>query len=531
MKMSISRLFAIGVLGVVTMAGCAAADPAPAAADGQLRAAGGICPTLDYGHATAPADYYRFFDSDAKAGEYVDKIIRNGALAELSGPDARFKEIATDPHLVRLVAEVFEGFKKVFPREMEGLTTPPRVAVVESEIINAFALGPGFAEDATAPADRSPWIFLVHTAALNNGNTDSELRGLFAHELGHLILRTFLPEIQQRVRAIYMLGRQGEDGVLGAAEDDDPRVAAHVEKILELQTRIGGLPHLGFPATVKGQYSKIFDLMMRSVTAPTPESTAACTAVTTGLSELRTAQIALLPGAPLGNLVPATPTPEQRANLDALSSSIASAIPACVAAGEDEGTLMQLTAVLNKLPMEAVAPEHPDHARLIELMVDAERQVDAEAPAAPMSEKMLRAEALMRAEQIALRDDPAFPIDQIRVFDYEEDADDAAVRVLTAIGDDPLGISGFLLSTVPREAREGCVAHVAAGKPVSFGRFIDTHSPVCWRHYHAAQFSKALAACSPEATAAKVLPRGSGRASIVDRVTKPAQPGYGIGRR
>jgi hypothetical protein len=531
MRSIVSRLGLVAFVGVGAVAGCGGGDASTAVQGAEVvdRPDDAICATLDYAHAQAPADYYRFFETDAKAGAFMDAIIQQGRLADLSGPTARFKEISTDPHLVKLVQEVFDGFKKVFPKETAGLTTPPRIAVVESEIINAFALGPGFAEDASAPTDRSPWVFIVHTAALNNGNTDTELRGLFAHELGHLILRTFLPEIQRRVRSIYMLGPAGEDGILGAVQEDAPEVAAHVERILELQGRVGGLPQLGYDSTRRGHYAKVLDLMMKQVPATAPEA-AVCASVKAKVEELTDLQIALLPGAPIGNLVPATPTGEQQAKLDALSASLRTEIPRCIAPLDEAGSLLEFTAAVNKLPPEAKNPEHPDHAKLVDLTTDIEQRVDAEMPDAKIAARLIAAEPPTRAAQAALRADPAFPIDRIRVFDYEEDADDAAIRVLSSIGDDPLGISGFLLSTVAKDARDACVAHVAAGKPASFGQFIDSHAPLCWRHYHATQFAKALATCSPAAAARKVQPKGSGRESVVDRV-KPTNPGYGVGRR
>src|SRR5262249_32922579 len=152
--------------------------------------------------------------------------------------------------LTRIIGEVYAGFLRVFPHETAGMENmpAPRVAILNTDPknVNAYALGPGFAEDATAPQDKSPWLFVVHSALLAKPFTDNELRGLFAHEIGHLILRTFLPEIRQAVRAIYLTGKS-EDGVLGANQDDNPQIASHVEEILKRQDRVSGLPELGLP--------------------------------------------------------------------------------------------------------------------------------------------------------------------------------------------------------------------------------------------------------------------------------------------
>jgi hypothetical protein len=134
-------------------------------------------------HIATNADFYRQFASDDAAADYVQKLVANGRLAAQSGADAKFKEIAQDPHLLKLVADVYEGYRKVFAKETEGLATPPRVAIVESGVINAFALGPGFAENDVAQADQSPWIFMVHTALLNAPHTDTELRACLVMSL------------------------------------------------------------------------------------------------------------------------------------------------------------------------------------------------------------------------------------------------------------------------------------------------------------------------------------------------------------
>jgi hypothetical protein len=501
------------------------------AAEGALHTAAGVCATLDYGHTTTPAEFYRKFDSDEAAGTYIKKLIEQGQLAGTSGPNAAFKEISTDAHLLGLVGEVFEGFKKAFPAETAGMTDAPRVAIVQTDIVNAYAMGPGFVEDASAPRDKAPWVFIVHTALLDTPRPDNALRGLFAHELGHLILRTFLPEIRQKVRAIY-LTPQSEDGVLGADQDNDPHVQAHVEEILKRQSRVGGIADLGLPvAETLSTYPKIFKMLIGQAAQGAADPTQVCNVAKDKSVELLNAQKALIPGIALGNLVPSTPTAEQKANLDRLSNEIADALRTCLAPIADsaigKATLLELTAGLNNMEA-ALDPASPDHAKLLGLMLDAETQVDAATPDGTLIDRLLKAQEVIRKEYIALRDDPAFPVDQIRVFDYEEDADDAAARVLTKIGDDALGIGEFLLSILPDEAaRTSCLADITAHKPIAYGRFIDTHPSTCWRYYHNTQFAKALTQCAAPASG---KPRGGAPVtpSVTDRpATEMVEKGYG----
>lgn len=540
---SLSRL-GLGAAVLFSLAACsitseeAGADTPPSVHDVvNAPADQNICSTLDYGAQTPSSEYYRFFDSDAAAGTYITKLLATGQLASNSGADAKLREITSDPRLVRLVGEVFAGFKSVFPRETAFLDVAPRIAIIESDILNAFALGPGFAEEPGAPTDRSPYLFIVHTAILKKNATDTELRGLFAHELGHLLLRTFLPEIQQRVRSIYMVGKAGEDGVIGAVQEDDPAVSEHVEKILKIQLKEGGIGELGFPVIRDGQYVKVLDLLTSLAArtqVATAESKAACQRVADKKAALLTTQRGLLKNLKLGDLVPSTPTDEQREQLEGSSAALIDDIKTCTAPIDDRTTLAEITALINNLAHESIDVGHPDHAKLTALMTDIEREIDQEMPDASGVTRVLTAEARSRAEIMKLRHDPRFPIEKIRVFDYEEDADDASARVLSAIGDDATGVGQFLLSALSPEAQAACIADIQAGKPISYGQFIDTHPSICWRYYHVQQFEKALSVCqapSPVASST-TTPKGNGRESVLDRIphTEKSKGGYGVGQ-
>src|SRR5262249_22771120 len=98
-------------------------------------------------------------------------------------------------------------------------------------------------------------------------------------------------------------------------------------------------------------------------------------------------------------------------------------------------------------------------------------------------------------------------------------SDDAAVRVLAAIGDDPLGAGQFFLSLLPDP--QACKSAVEAGKSTPYGRFIDPHNDTCWRYFHAFHFAKALAACPKEPPPTERATRGSGNVSPYDK--KPSE--------
>jgi hypothetical protein len=483
------------------------------------------------------ADYYRQFATDADAADYMTKIIAEGQLAANSGPDASLNEITQDARLVRLVGEVYEGFRKVFPDFVAGLPTPPKVAIVNSSIKNAYALGPGFREDASHRADQSPWLFIVNSALMNTGGSDTELRGLFAHELGHLILRNYLPEVRQAIRTTYLVG-QSEDGLIGETQTDQGPIADHVEEMLKRQARVGGIPELGLSvATGLGAtYPSMTDKMLASAIAAGGAESAPCTAAKAKEAELLAAQLALLPGHDGGNLIPRTPTADESAHLDQLSQELTAALKTCldpVTTTPNDWSLMVLTAATNNLSEQSLDTNNPDHAKLRGLMLDAEKLTDSELSSAPLIDRMLQAQAPIRSELIALRGVPAYPIDQIRVYDFEEDADDASVRILRAIGDDPAGLASFLANgLMSPDLAASCNADLAADRPTPFGRFIDTHPASCWRIYHIRQLAKAFDVCPAVASTQRTAPKGSGKPSVADRPPRELiERGYGRGLR
>ena len=370
---------------------------------------------------------------------------------------------------------------------------------------------------------------------MNQGGTDSELRGLFAHELAHLILRNADPVVRSAIRAVYRVPAS-ENGILGESQSDDPVISGHVEEIRKRQDRVGGVPKLGLPVLEElGTYAKMFALLGNLAAQSTPEPSEACVEAAKTKQALASAQAALLPGQDDGDFTPLTPSPTQARDLDALSTTLAMALIACSApltAPPATSSIADAIADLNHLAATAVDPASPDHPKLVSLMLDAERAADAKeiAPSSLMA-RLLDAQATIRSELEGLEEDPRFPIDDLRVYDSEEDADDAAVRILSAIGDDPRGIAEFLArALMTPSAKTTCIDAIASGKKIAYGSFIDPHPTLCWRYYHADQLAKALGSCAPSASTR--LPQGSNVPSAADHPMKDlVEKGYGTGQR
>jgi hypothetical protein len=235
------------------------------------------------------------------------------------------------------------------------------------------------------------------------------------------------------------------------------------------------------------------------------------------------------------DFAPATPTPEQAAQLESLSQAFADKLRACLDPldrPDNTRSIAQLTATLNKLGDSAVDPSNPDHAKLLSLMLEAETTTDDALPNASLIDRLLVAQTPIRAEFVGLRNAREYPIDEIRVYDYEEDADDAAVRILAAIGDDPKAIGGVMVDLLyTPDQKASCLADMAAHKPIPFGRFVDVHPATCWRYYHATQLATAISACPTVSVGARP-PQGSKTPSIVDKSPRDlVEKGYGHGQR
>lgn len=490
------RFLLIAPLVAMVAACSTTTEEAPASSDDAL-VSGGICSTLDYGPRESVDDTYRFYANDQEVSNAINSMLQSGVLAGAVGPQATLRGVNADERAVRLVKEVFEGFKKAFPMETAGLDKAPPVAVIQSNAINAFAMAATYENGAAIP--KSPWFFVVLSGLLDHGNTDDELRAVFAHEIGHLVLQTFQADVQARVRHAYTLGNASEDGIIGEAQADDPTIAPQVGRLLGGQSRVGGVVQLGMNILAPGVYLRILGSMM--------QNTPACQAFQAKAQALAFKQYSFLPGVSEGDLTPRIPNATEQADLNRASDAAVAALRTCLAPTATPAPLSVVSALLQGLqPTAALDPSDPSFAQVQAGMLPIERQIDEEMPTASFADRLIEADARVRADLTALRADPSFNISRVRVYDFEEDADDASMRVLHAIGVNPEAMGSFALSILKPATKATCVADVAAHKPISFGDLYDVHPASCWRYYHAQQFSKALGTCGGPTPASKRAP-------------------------
>ena len=78
-------------------------------------------------------------DCQAARGRSTAEVAASIASAVIStSRRSSDSEIASDDRLLQLRDAVFQGFRTVFPRETEGMHTPPRMIFVKGGDVNAF---------------------------------------------------------------------------------------------------------------------------------------------------------------------------------------------------------------------------------------------------------------------------------------------------------------------------------------------------------------------------------------------------------
>lgn len=472
-----------------------------------------ICVTLDYGHERSNDDYYLQFADDTAAVQYSQGFLSaNGIRGNV--------QVSNDERLTGLIGRLFDGFKTVFPRETEGMNRPPRVLMVDEDGVNAFA---GF--DERPQYDKAPWLFWVHRGVLDGSTPGPEVEGLVAHELAHLVLRNMLPETRAKIRTFYRVPAGREHGVFGAATPDDPAVRRHAGELRTLGAMVGRASVFGalpISAFEESEYDSLLKTLAKQNTQPPDPD--ACKA---SEDALRRAKDFYKKSVTVHDLTLEL-TQEQMDQLATFSESTVGLLTRCygnIRASlyelkvRDRSTSPEAQAQMPKLLDPSTAEYRAAYALLMDN--DLERTIDEKSASRPTIERLIEVVQTAHRRIDELEADPRFPIDELRVFDMEEDADDAAVRVMRAAGDDPTGISRLFLGQLGDGG--ACERALDAGKEPRYGRFIDVHNATCWRAFHTRDFAKALEKC-PRVVTSSSSSGWSSSSSTLSPAISPADP-------
>jgi hypothetical protein len=493
----------------------AAPDDGAAAGDtGTSRAKKDICATLDYAHDRSNAEYFLQFDDDAAALEFSKGFLDANGISDPAS-------LTTNARVLRLVGRVFDGFRRVFPRETEGLDKPPRVLAVQAPGINAFA---GY--DERNDVNKAPWLFWVHQPTIDSDKPDAELEGLYAHELAHLILRNLLPETRKKIRTHYRVLGGKEKGVIGAVAPDEANVRALAEELRDIGNLVGREP--GFGALPISAYEENeYESMLATLAKDRGGGDAqACQTADNGLQQAGDFYRANVSVHDLTLSL----TPKQAQDLATLANNTSDAFRKCYA--NVNKSLLELKindksarVLVNGVPASLetlLDPTTPEHELVYSVLManQVERDVDAKTGLTTIARVL---EVVDRLHQRAgeLDSDASLPIDELRVFDLEEDADDAAVRILRAIGDDTLGAAKLFMGQMPDPS--ACQQEIESGVVPRYGRFIDSHNATCWRAFHSMDLADALSRCP--ATPPLSPNSSSGAAGATRGPLSPADPG------
>ena len=90
----------------------------------------------------------------------------------------------------------------------------------------------------------------------------------------------------------------------------------------------------------------------------------------------------------------------------------------------------------------------------------------------------------MRDAQAAFTSETGEPWTRARQYTTEEEADDATIPILTAMGRDPAGIGPGLQLLDDEPTRTECNGLLAAGAPPYGADLYDEHHSNCWRVFH-----------------------------------------------
>lgn len=489
------RLLALLAPALLGLAACNAASNDDVAVTDEALVTDEMCATLDYGPRAPAADLYQFFATTDDASRYMQQFEADGHT--LGG--AKFVGITSDPRITKLVGDAFEGMHRVFPRETVDLPTAPPVALVHSSEPNAYAISGSLSADGKAP-----WIFVVHDALL--AFDDDFVMGVIAHELGHLILRNAAREVRSRIRATYLLPSDDDHGIFGAKQANDSDVDARLYDIIVRERRVGAYPEIGFATPSSSYWSELTHLFPKNGT-----STTCWNNLNAAVNASNAAQGRFVTTS--SGARPPTPSPEEMATLKEASEGLWTALNECFGEVPDATTIADVF----------VAQGHAKSS-LDEWMLEAEKDADKNPALVSAGQRFLAAEPTVRAEVIALRANPASPFGRIRTYDYEEDADDAAIRVMRAMGRDPLALGRSSLAWMTPEGQANCKAAVEAGEPIDFGPKLDPHPADCWRYHHVVELSASLAKCAPIPRSVR-KPSSGGNAILT-----PVNPGNEMGR-
>lgn len=431
-------------LSVLT--GCVSSDDEPGRTDtedAEYRLERMPMPKVSWSRATNREHYFVFSTWDDAAtwfGEFGGQHPYKGASvqhAAVPHEDPRYAAVE------QATAAMWEAYRKLLPRETDGLEAPPKVLLVERDDVNAY---PTLDWICPAPADDClPHAIIVHTAALDGrgsvaGTRGRPLAGLLAHELAHHVLKHLMQPDGGMISGFYYASAAPS---WGWQRREDPAAVAAAEGWLPLAALAGNfqlseLHGLPFPGSIRDM---ALEDVRREEAAKWPNE---CERARQSKNDL----VALLKENVDTDAVTTAWTQESRKALDIAGARAADAYATC----------LKHTA---RRPAEVPGAEGA--------AIAATSYFEA------VKELTLHDNARLRGMDVS----------KIRFYSNEEQADDIAHAALLRGGEDPRSLASFIrLNLMTPKARDACDATLASGAEPAYGSLHNRHHARCWRRWH-----------------------------------------------
>lgn len=417
----------------------------------------GTC-DLDLTCEVPDIDCYVLFDGEPEARAWYMAIEEQIAASELREPRTLLP--TSDAHYVRMRALLDEGWAAY--REVKAVgelgALPPQLVVIEDPSVNAFVQGDG---------QKAAWSVMVYTGLMDVAS-DEQLVAIVMHELTHAVRLHVIPERKEAVR-IHYLAPEGSEP-FGFQQTDDAQVHSALGDWRALAKDVGPLdaaPLVGFPlASGNGTLYRTF------VTA----------------AKLWGQAHADICAGPLGqvdqlsaDIMTYYSSIDQTLHIDGLEENLMNAQNNALVAVRDQcmagltDSYITILADLNGKTEEEMRAMLPDED---EALVEGKHFVAAIATL--INDRRIK----MRAIEADFATATGQPWSRVRHYTSEEEADDATLPILQAMGRAPDGIAPGLALLEPEAARSECDDILGSGTPPYGADLYDDHHANCFRMFH-----------------------------------------------
>lgn len=434
------------------------------------------CGRRDGGSKVAEVDYaslkvvkgFTIFDSDSQAKDWYSSYRSVLSLA-LGGEAGDVIDFADKRYVVlnEMIAKLWPAFQKLYPDEVEGVSAPT-VLILQNTTPNAFAT-----YDRNKKID--PNVFFV-LSGLIEGDFDNReaVMGVLSHELSHHALHHSVPGVSSKIDKYYVADSREP---LGALQKNDVKIKDLVGNWIEAATLIGpfSLPEMrGMPIPSFG-YPHLFTLT-KSLAAPHADRDA-CSKMNDAASD---AVSIIGKGLNIATQELNISDASELKKLDAIRDHYNKQLADCLH-GETKTVLDAMTSLFGITESQAFEGSALTEKERAMMKVSGNTAEALIAFSNRMSDKKTE---LNRQTDIS----------KVRIYTIEEQADDAAVEILLAIGESSEPLIKFFKSAIPSSQIGSCLSAIDEGKVPGYGVLSDKHHSTCYRIFHAKQIESHLLA-------------------------------------